>query len=100
MNWKELELHTQKYRVALTLNHVFPKRARVALRYFVLVITGASFAASFLDLTRPGYNSLPDGIFFLALSLFIVLSLIEAFYNSSRFANIEGSEGVEFAVAQ
>ena len=98
MNFTTLHKNIEPYRNALFVDNVFPKKLRSVLRYFLIFLTAASFAASFIDLVNEKYNTLPDGLFFLFLSLFIILFLLECFYNSSRFSFSENIK-VEFSVA-
>lgn len=96
MNFNELLKEAYFYKTAVALDNLFPKSVRVVLRYFFLMLAFASFAASFADFKSASYNSLPDGLFFLFLSLFIIIFLTEAFYNSFKFQNSR----VDFTLAQ
>ncbi|MEK7062895.1 MAG: hypothetical protein AAB946_02570, partial [Patescibacteria group bacterium] len=96
INFNELLKEASLYQTAVTLDNVFPKSVRVMLRYFFLMLAFSSFAASFVDFKSAAYNSLPDGLFFLFLSLFIIIFLLEAFYNSFKFQDGR----VDFVLAQ
>lgn len=96
MTFKELITISSPYSSGLTLNNVISRKRRFLLRYFFLFFATASFAASFIDLGTDAYNTLSDGLFFLSISLFGVMFLLEAFYNSSRFSD----PGIDFSLAQ
>lgn len=99
MTFKELTLAAAPYRLAVVLDGSLPRNLRLALRYFFLVISFSSFAASFVDFGGSLHNSLPDGLFFLFLSLFGIMFLLEAFYNSSKFSFVDSEARIDFSVA-
>lgn len=111
MTFEQLKNNTKEQSASITLDRVFPARARRILRYTFLLLFLASFSFSIfenLGVLSSADSVLFDGLSLLFLGVLFLLLHIEAFYNSSRFANfrsrlpesVGGSAGADFAVAR
>lgn len=96
MTFTELVKKSLPYRVALSFDHMLPRRVRRALMLFFLFVAIATFASSFIEFESNSFPLVLDGIFFLSLALFLILVLLESFYSSSRYRDT----GVKFSLAE
>ncbi len=89
MTFKELKKISRPHYYCLTLDKFFPKVFRVALRKGTALAALISFALSF-D-TLPFYFGKADGMFFLFIFIYLILSFLEFFYKSMMAEGLQVS---------
>lgn len=87
MSFRELKEISRPHFYCLSLDRVFPKNWRDALRKISALAALVFFALSFDSL--PLYFNKADGLFFLSIFIYLTLSFLEFFYKSRRGENID-----------
>lgn len=80
MKFRQLQSISKPHFYALTINNFFPKLLRNYLRYISALVAIASLALSFSSM--PLYFGFADGLFFLCILIYLLLSFLEFFYRS------------------
>lgn len=80
MTFRQLQSISKPHFYAIVIDRFFPKGIRGFLRYLSAFATIASLAMSFSSL--PLYFGFADGLFFLCILFYLLLSFLEFFYRS------------------
>ena len=80
MNFKKLFIISEPHRIALSIDRFLPKKWRGVLRYLSAVGAAVSFAFSFNSFFL--FFGKADSLFFLFVSIYLILFFIEVYYRS------------------
>lgn len=86
MTWNKLKQLSSPHIYAINIDKFFPRLLRSALRKLSALFAIFSFLLSFSSL--PLDLSFTDGLFFVFVSIYLILSFLEFFYNSMRYEGV------------